>query len=66
LQRQTFVRIFRYINLKTIKVMRSLKNLSINLKNYKPFYYFNSESRLNKLDKSTMIKINNITHYKIK
>ena len=28
--------------------------------------YFNSESRLNKLDKSTMIKINNITHYKIK
>jgi len=46
--------------------MRSLKNLSINLKNYKPFYYFNSESRLNKLDKSTMIKINNITHYKIK
>ena len=61
-----FVRIFRYINLKTIKVMRSLKNLSINLKNYKPFYYFNTESRLNKLDKSTMIKINNITHYKFK
>ena len=46
--------------------MRSLKSLSINLKNYKPFYYFNSESRLNKLDKSTMIKINNITHYKFK
>ena len=61
-----FVRIFRYINLKTIKVMRSLKSLSINLKNYKPFYYFNTESRLNKLDKGTMIKVNNVTHYKIK
>jgi len=46
--------------------MRSLKSLSINLKNYKPFYYFNSESRLNKLDKSTMIKINGVTHYNIK
>ena len=35
----------------------------INLKNYKPFYYFNTESRLNILDKSTMIKVNGITHY---
>ena len=35
----------------------------INLKNYKPFYYFNTESRLNKLDKDTMIKVNGITHY---
>ncbi len=39
---------------------------SIKLSDYRPFYYFNTESRLNKLDKSTMIKINNITHYKIK
>jgi hypothetical protein len=30
----------------------------INLKNYKPFYYFNTESRLNILDKDTMIKVN--------
>ena len=43
--------------------MRSIKTLSINLKNYKPFYYFNSESRLDKLDKSTMIKVNGVTHY---
>ena len=35
----------------------------INLKNYKPFYYFNTESRLNKLDKDTMIKINGVIHY---
>jgi hypothetical protein len=35
----------------------------INLKNYKPFYYFNTESRLNILDKSTMIKVNGVTHY---
>jgi hypothetical protein len=35
----------------------------INLKNYKPFYYFNTESRLNKLDKDTMIKVNGVTHY---
>lgn len=46
--------------------MRSIKTLSINLKNYKPFYYFNSEARLSKLDKSTMIKINGVTHYKFK
>jgi len=35
----------------------------INLKNYRPFYYFNTEARLNKLDKSTMIKVNGVTHY---
>lgn len=35
-------------------------------KNYKPFYYFNTESRLNLLDKSQFIKINNKTYYKIK
>lgn len=46
--------------------MKSIKTLSINLKNYRPFYYFNSESRLNILDKSTMIKINGVTHYSIK
>ncbi len=39
---------------------------TIKLSDYRPFHYFNTESRLNKLDKSTMIKINNITHYKIK
>ena len=38
----------------------------INLKNYRPFYWFNSESRLNKLDKGSMIKVNGVTHYKIK
>jgi hypothetical protein len=32
----------------------------INLKNYKPFYYFNTESRLNILDKDTMIKVNGL------
>jgi len=46
--------------------MRSLKSLSINLKNYKPFYWFNSESRLNILNKDTLIRINGITHYKFK
>ena len=46
--------------------MKTLKNLSINLKHYRPFYYFNSESRLNILNKDTMIKINGITHYKFK
>ena len=42
-----------------------MKN-SIKLSDYRPFYYFNTESRLNKLDKGTMIKINNVTHYKFK
>ena len=36
------------------------------IKDYKPFYYFNTESRLNLLDKSKFIKINNKTYYKIK
>ena len=35
----------------------------INLKNYRPFYYFNTEAKLDKLDKSTMIKVNGVTHY---
>ena len=35
----------------------------INTKHYKPFYFFNTESTLNKLDKDTMIKINGVTHY---
>lgn len=43
--------------------MNTLQSIT---KNYKPFYYFNTESRLNILDKSTAIKINNITHYKVK
>lgn len=37
-----------------------------NLKNYRPFYYFNSTSRLNLLDKSTLIKVNGVSYYKIK
>ena len=39
---------------------------TIKLSDYRPLYYFNTESRLNKLDKGTMIKVNNVTHYKIK
>ena len=38
----------------------------LKLSNYKPFYYFNTESRLNLLDKSKFIKINGKTYYKIK
>ena len=38
----------------------------LNLYNYKPFYYFNTESRLNLLDKSKSIKINGKTYYSIK
>ena len=38
----------------------------LKLSNYKPFYYFNTESRLNLLDKSKFIKINDKTYYKIK
>ena len=38
----------------------------LKLSNYKPFYYFNTESRLNLLDKSKSIKINDKTYYKIK
>ena len=39
---------------------------TIKLSDYRPFYYFNTESRLNKLDKSSMIKVNGVTHYKFK
>jgi len=46
--------------------MKSLKNLPINLKHYKPFFWFNSNSRLNILDKNTLIRINGISHYKFK
>jgi len=46
--------------------MTSLKNLPINLKHYKPFYYFNTNSKLNILNKDTLIKINGISYYKIK
>ena len=40
----------------------------INLKNYRPFYWFNSESRLNKFNKeeNNMIKVNGVTYYSIK
>ena len=44
----------------------STSSQKISLKNYRPFYYFNTESRLNKLDKSSMIKVNGVTHYKFK
>ena len=54
-------RIFRH-NLKS-ENMSTLQSIT---KNYKPFYYFNTESRLNLLDKSKFIKINNKTYYKIK
>ena len=39
-----------------------------NLKNFRPFYYFNSESRLKNFNKelNKMIKINGVTHYSIK
>jgi len=43
--------------------MNTLQSIT---KNYKPFYYFNTESRLNLLYKSKFIKINNKTYYKIK
>ena len=44
--------------------LKSINSQSfINLKNYKPFYFFNTEARLNKLDKGTMIKVNGVTHY---
>lgn len=40
--------------------------MNLNLKNFRPFYYFNTDSRLNKLDKSTLIKINGVSHYNFK
>ena len=40
----------------------------INLKNFRPFYWFNSESRLNKFNKeiNKMIKVNGVTYVSIK
>lgn len=40
----------------------------INLNNYRPFYWFNSEARLNKFNKeeNKMIKVNGVTYYSIK
>ena len=35
----------------------------INLSNYKPFYYFNTPTRYNNLNKSTLIKVNGVSHY---
>jgi len=46
-----------------MKLQSKTSQSIINLKNYRPFYYFNTEARLNKLDKSTMIKVNGVTHY---
>ena len=41
---------------------------SINLKNYKPFYYFNTEKRLKNFNKeiNKMIKVNGVTYYSVK
>ena len=41
---------------------------SINLKNFKPFYYFNTESRLKNFNKEVneMIKVNGVTYYRFK
>ena len=40
----------------------------INLKNFKPFYYFNTESRLKNFNKEVneMIKVNGVTYYRFK
>lgn len=40
----------------------------INLKNFKPFYYFNTESRLKNFNKEVneMIKVNGVTYYSVK
>ena len=46
-----------------MKLQSKTSQSIINLKNFRPFYWFNSEARLNKLDKSTMIKVNGVTHY---
>ena len=49
--------------------LKSINSQSfINLKNFKPFYWFNSESRLNKFNKeeNKMTKVNGVTYYSIK
>ena len=61
---QAIIRIFTTLKLiKNNKIMQNLKSFT---KNYKPFYFFNTESKLNLLDKSKSIKINDKTYYKIK
>jgi hypothetical protein len=61
---QAIQRIFTTLKLiKNNKIMQNLKSFT---KNYKPFYFFNTESKLNLLDKSQSIKINDKTYYKIK
>ena len=61
---QAIQRIFTTLKLiKNNKIMQNLKSFT---KNYKPFYFFNTESKLNLLDKSKSIKINDKTYYKIK
>lgn len=47
-------------------LIKKYKNMLDSIKNYRPFYYFNTPSRLNLLDKSTLIKINGQSYYKIK
>jgi hypothetical protein len=40
-------------------------NVMPNLKNYRPFYFFTTPARLNMLDKSTLIRVNGVSYYKI-
>jgi len=51
-----------------MKLQSKTSQSIINLKNFRPFYWFNSESRLNKFNKeeNKMIKINGVTYYSIK
>jgi hypothetical protein len=42
-----------------------MQTLKLITKDYKPFHFFNTESKLNLLDKSKSIKINGKTYYKI-
>jgi len=51
-----------------MKLQSKTSQSIINLKNFRPFYWFNSEARLNKFNKeeNKMIKVNGVTHYSIK
>jgi hypothetical protein len=50
-----------------LKNVNDLVNLSkFGMKNYRVFHWFNSESRLDKLDKDTLVKVNGRSFYKIK
>ena len=51
-----------------MKLQSKTSQSIINLKNFRPFNWFNSESRLNKFNKeeNKMIKINGVTYFSIK